>query len=746
VNVVIANNSADGDGGGIYCYHNSNQSLVNVVLANNSANVDGGGICCYDSSPSLQNVTISGNSASSTGGGITCKTTSYPRLENIPISGNSASQYGGCGITCRNVSNPSLFNVTISGNTAGSGGGIYCAESSLSLINSILWNNLPPEIGTYSSSVTATYSDIEGGWEGEGNIDEDPLFVNPIEGDFHLTEDSPCIDAGDPFCPPDPDGTRADMGAYYFHHIGEEEVYADFYADTTIAYMPLPVNFYDLSVAFNTEITTWLWDFDNDGTIDSYEQNPSYIYQNPGYYSVSLTVEDDIGNSNTMIKTDYIAVYPPAYSGNIFHISPEGSNDIGNGSPEYPFATIQHGIFVAENGDTVMVHQGTYPENINYNGKNIIIGSLFLTTQDTTYISQTIIDGSQDGSVVTFESGEDSTAVLIGFIITNGSAVQGGGIYCYNSSPRLENVTIIGNTAADNGGGIYCNDNSNPKLMNVTIIGNSSYYGGGIYCYNSDPCLIDVMIIGNTATIFGGGIYCWQSSPCLENVTISCNSANHGGGISCSNNSSPSLVNVVIANNSAVNVGGGIYCHDSSPILENVTITDNSALYYGGGGIWCYNNSNPTLVNCILWNDTPEEIYYLTSTVTATYSMEMVMELLSLIWEPTNTEHHHMLMYTIVNCQLSIVNCQFYNYPNPFNPFTIIKFTTENTEKNTELVIYNLKGQKVKTLVNEQLQQGGHSIIWNGRDSNGKRVGSGIYFYKLKTGDFQKVKKMILLR
>jgi flagellar hook assembly protein FlgD len=62
------------------------------------------------------------------------------------------------------------------------------------------------------------------------------------------------------------------------------------------------------------------------------------------------------------------------------------------------------------------------------------------------------------------------------------------------------------------------------------------------------------------------------------------------------------------------------------------------------------------------------------------------------------------------------------------------------------LEVYNIKGQKVKTLVNEILPDGEHSVVWYGRDSNDKRVGSGIYFYKLNTGEYQKVRKMILLK
>jgi hypothetical protein len=85
------------------------------------------------------------------------------------------------------------------------------------------------------------------------------------------------------------------------------------------------------------------------------------------------------------------------------------------------------------------------------------------------------------------------------------------------------------------------------------------------------------------------------------------------------------------------------------------------------------------------------------------------------------------------------------NHPNPFNPSTSIEFSIQNYSK-VNLSIYNIKGQKVKTLVNEVLPAGEHSVIWNGRDSNDKRVSSGVYFYKLKAGDFQKVRKMVLLK
>jgi hypothetical protein len=85
------------------------------------------------------------------------------------------------------------------------------------------------------------------------------------------------------------------------------------------------------------------------------------------------------------------------------------------------------------------------------------------------------------------------------------------------------------------------------------------------------------------------------------------------------------------------------------------------------------------------------------------------------------------------------------NYPNPFNPITTINYSI--TEEGTvELTVYNIKGQKVKTLVNERKEAGQHSIVWNGKDNTNKTVSSGIYFYSLSTGKKNMKKKMLLLK
>lgn len=85
------------------------------------------------------------------------------------------------------------------------------------------------------------------------------------------------------------------------------------------------------------------------------------------------------------------------------------------------------------------------------------------------------------------------------------------------------------------------------------------------------------------------------------------------------------------------------------------------------------------------------------------------------------------------------------NYPNPFNPTTTISFEiAENGE--TEVEIFNVKGQKVKTLIKKQLVAGNHSIVWNGKNDNDTQVASGMYFYIVSVNNSQKINKMIMLK
>lgn len=86
------------------------------------------------------------------------------------------------------------------------------------------------------------------------------------------------------------------------------------------------------------------------------------------------------------------------------------------------------------------------------------------------------------------------------------------------------------------------------------------------------------------------------------------------------------------------------------------------------------------------------------------------------------------------------------NYPNPFSPATTINFSLSKDVKNVELSIYNLKGQKIRTLHNGKSAKGNYSLSWDGKDANHKSVASGIYFYKLTAGSKTQTRKMILMK
>ena len=167
------------------------------------------------------------------------------------------------------------------------------------------------------------------------------------------------------------------------------------------------------------------------------------------------------------------------------------------------YITIQEGINAAVNGDTILVYPSTYYENINYNGKNITVASKYITTQDNYYIDSTIIDGNQNGSVVAFNSSEDTTAVVCGFTIQNGS----GTLY------QHEYLC---------GGGVYCN-NANPVVTNCIITNNSAHWGGGIQCFSSNITLKNVNINNNHAITIGGGLCLRDNSTIIFDLNNRCN-------------------------------------------------------------------------------------------------------------------------------------------------------------------------------------------------------------------------------
>jgi len=163
---------------------------------------------------------IFGDNAAKNGGAVAC---SEERLfmEKCLVIRNAAAEKGG-GVLFAVWGVPATFtNCTVSCNTAAlSGSGLYVSSNVLVLItNSIVWANSPVEqIFDVKGTVRATYSCLQTGtvWSGVGNINADPLFIDPGTDSMRLHSTSPCRDAGDPASPLDPDGSRADMGARPF--------------------------------------------------------------------------------------------------------------------------------------------------------------------------------------------------------------------------------------------------------------------------------------------------------------------------------------------------------------------------------------------------------------------------------------------------------------------------------------------------------------------------------------------------
>jgi nitrous oxidase accessory protein NosD len=274
-NTIKGNTSIWGDGGGISCFNNSSPHIEGNLIVGNKSCAEGGGILCRDnSSPTILGNWIVQNTTA-WGGGICCLYFGNQTIEDNVIAENEAYPGNGGGILCYTYSSSTLAGNTIVGNVArigmanegddetisspyslslfkrtlagghrpgtitdgGFGGGIACESAGdMTVLNSIVWANRADVVGSEIyvdgfSSLTVAYSNIKGGWEGEGNIDANPQFLLPGKRDLRLQWGSPCIDTGHPDSL-DPDGTRSDMGAFSFDQSSPITIYLT--PDTTV--------------------------------------------------------------------------------------------------------------------------------------------------------------------------------------------------------------------------------------------------------------------------------------------------------------------------------------------------------------------------------------------------------------------------------------------------------------------------------------------------------------------------------
>jgi hypothetical protein len=262
------------------------------------------------------------------------------------------------------------------------------------------------------------------------------------------------------------------------------------------------------------------------------------------------------------------------------------------------YFSIQTAISAASDGDTVVVAEGTYYENINLMGKAITLSSQFILDGDTSHITNTIIDGSQpldqdSASVIMFTHGESSSTVLQGFTITGGTGVAskwyifgssriGGGILCINSFPKILDNKIVDIHTSDTisafGGGLAVMADSGDFWIDVK--GNT---------FSNNSCTVTDSLNGFAA--YGGGMYISANANVQENVihNNSCSSTliSGGGGAGFESLKQSNLWTVQFNNNdvqfnslAGVNniFGAGLHVFEGHAFVDGNTISNNTAI------------------------------------------------------------------------------------------------------------------------------------------------------------------------
>ena len=390
---------------------------------------------------------------------------------------------------------------------------------------------------------------------------------------------------------------------------------------------------------------------------------------------------------------------------------------------EYP--TIQEAITASQNRDTVLVDEGVYLEEIDFDGKNILISSNFLFDAEITHVNNTIIKGNT-GAVVSFLNGEDSTCMLNGFTITGGFL----GILCYHSSPIIANC-IIKDMASlshfDFGIGIECRY-SNATIWRCAIVNNRGLFGSfgyasGILAFAQTDSVYTIKIINSTIALndlsYGSGVKGFKVEFIIINSIIW-----NRTGQSIEYYLTPPVVSYSDIKNGWIGEGNiDEYPMFADTASGNYSLLENSPCIDAGTSFFVLQGD--TIINL------PPQSYQGIAPDMGFLESPNTSEVSLIFTQPKSYSLHQ-------------------NYPNPFNPSTKIKFEIPGQARNDNtlvtLKVYDILGNEVATLVNEELQAGEYEVEFSvGRDSSPDVV-SGIYFYHLKSGSFIQTKKMVLLK
>lgn len=695
-------------GGGINCQL-SDPILKNLVIMNNSAG-SGGGLYTHDSNSKLINVKIINNHSFHSGGGIHF-VYSNQHLEGVTISNNSAERYGG-GIYVSSSPELAMENVSINNNTAQLGGGIYCYIEGFSFSSDNRCN-------IYQNSI------LEERGFGADIYYKPSSFTTP--NNFDVIVDTFTI-----FNP------------------------TDYYA-TPIQYITFDIIHSKLDSLINADVYVSPDGDNTNSGLTPEEPFKTIRYALSKIYADSLTHNSIILLAGTYSSSTNGERFPLHWSDNV----------ILKGSLE------GESILDGENQATIL--KIFYASDVLIEDLNIINGA----------------GEHSGGGIEIFKS----TVEIDNITVCNCEDIYvgyGGGIDCEESNLKVYNSTFQQNDI-NYGGGLICRENSFFDIRNSEFIGNSADRGGGIAIWESSGSISFCRFLNNDCYSYGGGIEVRGSEVNITNCILSNNIVNDkGGGINCIDGSFLNACNLLIDNNYA-DFGGGIYCDDSSLELVNITVTDNTGNQ--SGGIYSH-SSDLNMINCIAWGNNFQDILLFMTNSEITYSDVGIYNTgignintdplfsgsglhpysLSDISPCINTgiadttglnlpeidlagnirvygdridmgayENQNVIVGTNENL-ISKVTKLYQNHPNPFNPTTTIEFSIQN-DSDIDLSIYNIKGQKIKSLTNNEFTKGFQSIIWNGDDDKGKPVSSGVYFYKLSVNDkTEAVKKCLLLK